>query len=67
MCSNALGWLYASAAASVYEPDDSQPCLSPDECRTPTMGHGSDVWLLLSANRLRCVQKLVAANVSWNG
>ncbi|VDO05129.1 unnamed protein product [Rodentolepis nana] len=61
MCSNGLGWLYASAASSVYEPDDSQPCLSSDECRPSTMGHGSDVWLLLSANRLRCVQKLVNA------
>nr|CDS31910.1 Vam6:Vps39 protein [Hymenolepis microstoma] len=61
MCSNGLGWLYASAASSVYEPDDSQPCLSSDECHSSTMGHGSDVWLLLSANRLRCVQKLVNA------
>ncbi|KAL5970135.1 Vam6/Vps39-like protein, partial [Taenia solium] len=59
MCSNEYGWLYASAAASVYHPDDSQPCLSSDSTEAPSMSHGSDVWLLLSANRLRLVQKLV--------
>ncbi|VDK34283.1 unnamed protein product [Taenia asiatica] len=59
MCSNEYGWLYASAAASVYHPDDSQPCLSSDSAEAPSMSHGSDVWLLLSANRLRFVQKLV--------
>nr|CDS22825.1 Vam6:Vps39 protein [Echinococcus granulosus] len=59
MCSNEHGWLYASAAASVYRPNDSQPCLSSDQTEAPSMSHGSDVWLLLSANRLRFVQKLV--------
>lgn len=63
MCSNDLGWLYASAVASVYPPDDSQPCLSSDESLPPTMGHGSDVWLLLSVNRLKCVQRLVNQKV----
>ncbi|KAL5111392.1 Vam6/Vps39-like protein [Taenia crassiceps] len=59
MCSNEHGWLYASAAASVYHPDDSQPCLSSDSTVAPSMSHGSDVWLLLSANRLQFVQELV--------
>ncbi|VDM35644.1 unnamed protein product [Hydatigera taeniaeformis] len=59
MCSNEYGWLYASAAASLYHPDDSQPCLSADSTELPSMSQGSDVWLLLSANRLQFVQKLV--------
>ncbi|KAM7541235.1 hypothetical protein Aperf_G00000043389 [Anoplocephala perfoliata] len=63
MCSNDLGWLYASAVACVYQPDDSKPCLSSDEGPSPTMDHGSDVWLLLPMNRLRCVQRLVNQKV----
>ena len=64
MCANEYGWLYASAAASIYHPDDIQPCLKEDKSETPSMGEGSDVWVLLSASRLRFVQNLVKQRVS---
>lgn len=66
MCSNELGWLYASAPASTFKSDDSQPDLtSTAGVTTPTLaGHGSDVWLLLPANRLQLVQCLAQKNVS---
>lgn len=67
MCCNTSGWLYAAAAASVYE-NDSMPDLScsldVSKSKTTT-GHGSDVWLLLSANRLNLIRQLGQQKVSF--
>ncbi|VDD78062.1 unnamed protein product [Mesocestoides corti] len=58
MCANDSGWLYAVAASSIFHPDDSQPDLSVKPVESPSAGHGSDVWLLLAANRPQLVQNL---------